>query len=119
MSVWCIALAGTEKWMQVGFSADFTHDDPEQTLILIDAFPEGTRTAHPFREHIEIAPSELVTPEYQVWMMVKPVVSEEGKNWTTRIVFVDQLKRRYKSQRVEFTWAGPRPQVAATATPAK
>lgn len=105
--VWAIGTDGTNKIMQVGFQADFTHDDPSQTLILVDAFPEGTQATLHFRESITIEPEMLVTPEYQIWMMVTPVVEQEGKNWTGQIIFVDQFKRKYKSkERFEFRWGG-------------
>jgi len=105
--VWCVASDGIIKIMQVGFAADLTHDDPRQTLILVDAFPEGTRSKFPFHNQITIGPAELVSPEHQIWMMVTPVVGEEGKNWTGRVVFVDQFKRKYMSEeRFEFMWGG-------------
>jgi hypothetical protein len=105
--LWCLAHQGDKKIMQVGFSADFTHDDPKQTIILVDAFPEGAHSELQFGDYIEIPPEELVTPNHQVWMMVTPVVGEEGKNWKGRIVFVDHWRRKYKSkERFEFMWVG-------------
>jgi hypothetical protein len=116
--VWCLAGDGKDLTiMQVGFQADFTHDDPEQTLILVDAFPESTHAKYPFRDSITIEAEELVEPEHQIWMMVTPVVGEEGKNWKGRIVFVDQFKRKYKcKEEFEFMWAGGK---SAGASPAK
>jgi hypothetical protein len=103
--LWCLAHRGDMKIMQIGFMADFTRDDPRQTIILMDSFPEGARSELPFQNYIEIPPEEIVTPQYQVWMMVTPVVGTEGKNWKGRIVFVDQWKRKYKSkEKFEFTW---------------
>jgi hypothetical protein len=104
--VWCLANDGNMKIMQVGFAADFTHDDPRQTLILVDAFPEGAHSKYPFHDDITIGLEELVTPEHQIWMMVTPVVGEEGKNWEGRIVFVDQFKQKHKGkEKFEFMWA--------------
>jgi hypothetical protein len=108
--VWCLASDGQTKIMQIGFMADITHDDPRQTLILIDAFPEGTRSKFHFHNRIVIRAEELVSPEYQIWMMVTPVVGKEFSNWNGRIVFVDQFKRKYKSEDTfEFMWGGGKP----------
>lgn len=105
--IWCLAHQGEKKIMQAGFGADFTHDDPKQTIILVDAFPESARSELSFRDYIDIPPEELVTPDYQVWMMATPVVGQEGENWSGRIIFVDQWKRKYKSEDTfEFKWVG-------------
>jgi hypothetical protein len=105
-SLWCLGRAGHEPFMQVMFMADFTHDDPDQTLLLIDAFLKRTEPIVHFHEPIDIDPEELVTPEYCVSLMVKPVIGEEGKNWRGRIYFTDQLHRTYRTKNVEFKWAG-------------
>src|SRR5713226_8271417 len=76
-SLWCLGRAGDEKFMQVMFSADFTHDDLDQTIILIDAFLKGTKPIVHFHDPIDIDPEELVTP-HPISLMVKPVVGEEG-----------------------------------------
>jgi hypothetical protein len=105
-SLWCIARAGDERIMQMMFMADFTHDDPDQTIILIEAFLKGTKPKFHFDEPIDIDPEELVTPKYNVHFMVIPFIGEEGKNWTGQIYFIDQLHRTYRTKNVEFKWAG-------------
>lgn len=105
-SLWCLVRAGDERIMQVTFMADFTHDDPDQTVILIEAFLKGTKPKFHFDEPIDIDPEELVTPEYSVSLMVTPVIGEEGRNWTGCVIFIDQLHRTYKTKKVEFKWAG-------------
>lgn len=104
--LWCLASQGGKKIMQVGFVADFTHDDPTQTIILVDAFPDGTRSELRLFDYITIPPEELVRLRHHLWRMVTPVVGEEGKNWKGRIVLVDQWKRKYKSKEFEFMWVG-------------
>ena len=105
-SLWCLARTGDERIMQMMFMADFTHDDPDQTVILIEAYLRGTKPKFHFDETIDIDPEELVTPKYNVHFMVTPVIGEEGKNWTGRVIFIDQLHRTYKTKKVEFKWAG-------------
>jgi hypothetical protein len=105
-SLWCLIPAGDERIMEVTFTADFTHDDPDQTVLLIEAFLEGTKPKFHFDEPIDIDPEELVTSECPISLMVTPVVGEEGKNWTGRVIFIDQLHRTYKTKKVEFKWAG-------------
>ncbi|MGD1216199.1 MAG: hypothetical protein ABR861_14565 [Terriglobales bacterium] len=105
---WCLAFAGGEKKaMQMSFMADFSHDDPGQTILLIDAYIKGTKPWIKFDEPIDIAPEELVTPEYQVHFMITPIIAPVGKNWTGRIIFIDQWHRRYRTKKFEFVWTGP------------
>jgi len=111
-SYWCLAREGDTPIMQIGFAADFSHDDPEQDVLVIDAHPKGTRTRYPC-EKFCVRPNELVSPR-QINLMVVPVVGEEGKNWKGRLVLVDQWKRRYKIEKYEFMWAGPRKDVPKT-----
>ena len=39
-------------------------------------------------------------------ILVTPVVGTKGKDWTGRLIFVDQFDRRYKSPKYTFKWAG-------------
>jgi hypothetical protein len=104
--IWCLAHAGTERLMQMMFMADFTQDDPEQTIILIEGYLKRTKPKFHFQEPIDLAPKRLVTPRYNVNFMVTPVIGDEGKNWTGRIYFLDQFHRTYKTRKVEFRWVG-------------
>jgi hypothetical protein len=104
---WCLAFSGKQRAMQVSFMADFSHDDPEQTILLIDAYLKGAKPWLRFDEPIDVAPEELVTPKYQVHFMVTPIIAPVGKNWTGRIIFIDQWHRRYKTKKFEFVWMGP------------
>ena len=103
-SYWCLAHEGDKRVMQVGFTADFAHDDPEQNVLVIEAYPKGTRTRYPLAEKLSIRPSELVTQRFN--LMAVPVVGEEGKNWKGRVVLVDQWKRRYKTDEPEGRLGG-------------
>jgi hypothetical protein len=105
-TIWCLAHAGTEPLMQMMFMADFTHDDPDQTVILVEVYLKGTKPKFHFQDPVDIDPEELVTPNFNVHFMVTPVIGEEGKSWTGRIYFIDQLHRTYKTKKVEFKWAG-------------
>jgi hypothetical protein len=105
---WCLANEGQTRIMQLGFAADFSHDDLKQTLVLINGYPEGTRPRYSFTSYIAIRAGDLVSPSFQLNLLVLPVLGEEGKDWMGRIVFVDQWHRTYKSKATKFMWAGPR-----------
>lgn len=107
MELWCIAFAGDKKVMQVCFMADFSHDDPKQTLLLIEARLKGTKPWMRFDEPIRIPPGQLVRSKYVEDFYVMPMIGTPGKNWTGRIIFKDQFHRPYKSGKFEFVWTGP------------
>ena len=107
MGLWCLAFSGEARAMQVCFMADFSHDDPDQTLLLIDAYIKGTKPWIRFDEPIKIPPGQLVRSNYVEDIMVTPIIAPVGKNWTGRIIFIDQYHRRYKTKKFEFKWTGP------------
>ncbi|SRR5712692_2069232 len=104
---WCLAFSGDTQAMQVMFSGDFSQDDPEQTILLIDAYVKGAKPWIPFDEPIEIPPEELVTSNCPVHFMVTPIIAPVGKNWTGRIIFIDQWHRPYKTKKFELCERGP------------
>lgn len=97
--LWGLGRQGDEPLMQVRFEVDLTHDDPEESLIIVDAHPEGTHLKIPFEKFV-IPPRQLV--ERTLAIFVQPVVGEKGKDWTGHIVLVDQFKRSYKTQKTTF-----------------
>jgi hypothetical protein len=108
--LWCIAeqkqTNGTAvEMMQIWFWADFNHDDEQQTLILTDAYPEGTSPQMGMISKFAIPPGMLVNQ--QVAAFVSPVKALRGNPWVGRFVLVDQFQRKYKTKRVTFRWAGP------------
>jgi hypothetical protein len=105
--MWCLARWGEEPGMQLVFMADFTHDDPHRSLVLIGAYLKGTKSWLNFFEPIEIPPQQLITPEYTLGVFVHPLVGVAGQPWRGRIIFVDQFKRTHKTEKVEFRFAGP------------
>jgi hypothetical protein len=107
MELWCLAFAGDKKIMQVCFMADFSHDDPDQTILLIDAYLKGTKPWMRFDEPIRIPPGQLVRSKHVEDFFVTPIIGTPGKNWTGRIIFKDHLHRPYKSEKFEFVWTGP------------
>ena len=48
------------EMMQVHFDADFNHDDDNQTLFIMDAFPEGTENCIPGFSRFVIPPHTVV-----------------------------------------------------------
>jgi hypothetical protein len=103
-ALWCLANENLQPVMQVVFTADYTHDDHAEGLIIIDAHPEKSQPWHPF-EKFDIRPGQL--RENRIAIFAQPVVGEKGKDWTGRIVFVDQFGRKYTTQSNTFKWAGP------------
>ena len=88
------------------FMADFTHDDPDRTLLLTGGYIKGTKPWHGFVEPIEIPPQEMITPTYTLGVFVHPVVGKIGEMWKGRIIFVDQFKRTHKTDKIEFKFVG-------------
>jgi len=110
ISLWCIGQQQQRygpplEMMQVTFRADFNHDDPRQTLVITEAYPEGTTPQLGMVQKFKI-PAETMVDE-QVTVFVTPIVAEKGKAWTGRIVLVDQFQRKHKTKKATFRWAGP------------
>lgn len=103
-SVWCYAWNGTEPMMQVRFDADITNDGNEAVLLL-DAYVKGTKAKIPFMRKIQIPPTTTITGEI-IAVFVEPIVGEGGKDFTGKIVFVDQLKRKHYTDKTTFAWVG-------------
>jgi hypothetical protein len=55
--------------------------------------------------HIQI-PKTTTTFRQIVGVFCAPVVAEGGKDFTGRVIFVDQLKRKHRSDKTTFTWVG-------------
>jgi len=95
------------EMMQVHLHADFNHDDDKQTLLIMDAFPEGTENRIPGLSRFAIRPHEVVNQ--QIVSFALPVIAEKGVGWTGRMVFVDQFQRRYKSRKGAYRWVSVPP----------
>jgi hypothetical protein len=102
--LWCYAwqMPNPNPTMQVGFDADFTNDSDHDALLLLDAYVEGTRSQLPFMSVIKV-PSTSTNLRETVGVHCTPVVGEGGNDFTGRIIFVDQLKRKHKSDKTTFT----------------
>jgi len=101
--VWCIAKNGDQEVMQIVFWADLNHDDPRQTLIITDAYPKGARSE--LRTlNFAVPPGQMV--HEQVVSFSVPIKGEKGKPWTGRLILVDQFKRKHKTDKATFRWAG-------------
>ena len=103
-SVWCYAWSGAKPMMQVRFDADITNDGNE-AVILLDGYVKGTKPKVPFMRKIDIPPTTTITDEI-IAVFVEPIVGEGGKDFTGKIVFVDQLKRKHHTDKTTFTWVG-------------
>ena len=102
-SLWCLSHNGDQELMQVMFSAGFNHDDPKQTLVIMDAYPSGTHVEIPGNDKFSVPPGQVVRE--RVYVFVSPVPAK-GKPWTGRFILVDQFHRRHKTQKVVLRWVG-------------
>jgi hypothetical protein len=105
---WCLAFAGEQKGMQLVFMADFSQDDEKEPLLLIDAYIKGTKPwVARGDDPIKVEPGHLIRDRYVNGIFVSPVVGEPGKNWTGRLIFIDQFHREHKTDKQQFVWTGP------------
>ena len=108
-NIWCIAHAGPGpsaiEYMQVVFTANLTHDDLKQGLIIVDAYPVGTASQVKAMDEIIIPHGEMV--KERVVAIVGPVIATKGKAWTGKFVLVDQFQRKHKTQKATFMYVGP------------
>jgi hypothetical protein len=111
-SLWCITgQAGTNdpttELMQIVFWAEITHDDDKQTLVIMDAYPDGTHSQLNSMTQFRIPPSTLV--HEQISAFVLPIKGERGRPYKSRFVLIDQFHRKYKTQELVFRWVGAPP----------
>jgi hypothetical protein len=109
-TIWCIAQMGQRngppiELMQTVFWADLNHDDPKQTLVIVNAYPEGTEPEMSTISKFAIPPGEMVNE--QLTAMVLPIKGKKGEPWIGKFILVDQFNRKYKTKRIKFKWAGP------------
>jgi hypothetical protein len=106
-NIWCYAWNGTDPvpMMQVRFDADFTNDSGHEAILILDAYVKGTKPKIPFMSHIRVPSTSTVVSQI-VGLFCAPVVGEGGQDFTGRIIFVDQLKRKHRSDKTTFKWVG-------------
>lgn len=107
-SIWCIAHSGpgpsATEYMHLVCSANITHDDLKQAMVIVDAYPVGATSQVKAMQDFTIPPQEMV--KEQIVAIVGPVVGKKGKPWTGKIVLVDQFLRKHKTEKVTFKWVG-------------
>jgi hypothetical protein len=106
-NIWCYAWDGANQnpVMQVRFEADITNDSDHEGVLILDAYVKGTKSKFPLTSHIEIPPATTMLRNI-VGVFSAPVVGEGGKDFTGRIILVDQFKRRHPSDKTTFKWVG-------------
>jgi hypothetical protein len=90
--------------MQVVSWADFTHDDPTETLVITAIYPVGSAPQIDTGRKFAIPPRTLV--KHQITAFVLPIKGVKGKPWKGRLVVVDQFFREYKTLKFTFKWWG-------------
>lgn len=101
---WCIAKEGQIPVMQLVFSADFSHDEPKEHIVLVNAYVKGAETRYPF-DRVIIAPHVLAMDRHLA-TFVFPVVGKAGHDWRGRLILIDQHERKYNTKKVTFKWVG-------------
>ena len=106
-NVWCYAWNGNNPnpMMQVRFDADFTNESDREGIFILDVYVEGTKSRVPIIDHLKF-PKTSTTFAQIIGLFCSPVVGEGGKDFTGRIIFVDQFKRKHRSDKTTFTWVG-------------
>lgn len=66
---------------------------------------KGTKPKIPFRERIKIRPTTTAMGE-NIAVFCTPVVGESGKDFTGKVILIDQLKRKHPTDKITFTWVG-------------
>jgi len=59
----------------------------------------------PFVTRIKVPPTATVTDEI-ICVFCTPVVGEGGKDFTGKVILIDQLKRKHPTDKITFTWVG-------------
>jgi hypothetical protein len=102
------------EMMQAMFWADFNHDDQRDTLVITQAYPQGTRPQMGIIK-FAIPPGQMVRE--QIASFVLPVKGTKERPWVGRFVLVDQFRRKYRTKKAAFRWIGPRTPSAPTQGP--
>jgi hypothetical protein len=102
---WCLAKNGHEEMAHIAFEAEFNHDDDKQAVVLVRAYAEGTEPQLAFMDTLILKPGHIRNE--QIGVFVSPFPAPKGQTWTGRIVFEDQFKRKYKTEKATFRWVGP------------
>jgi hypothetical protein len=106
-NVWCYAWEGANQnpMMQVRFDADITNDSNYEAVLILDGYVEGTKSKLPLMSHIKVPPATTALSQI-IGVFCTPVVAEGGKDFTGRIILVDQFKRKHPSDKTTFKWVG-------------
>lgn len=91
--------------MQVRFTADIMNDSPDEGILILDAYVKGTKPKVLFGKRIKIPPTTTVMSE-NIFVFCTPVVGEGGKDFTGKVILIDQLKREHPTDKITFTWVG-------------
>jgi hypothetical protein len=75
-------------------------------VIILDGYVKGTKSKFPLIRPIDIAPVTTAMRQI-VYLLVAPVVGEGGKEFSGRIILLDQLKREHPTDKHTFKWTGP------------
>lgn len=110
LSAWSYAWEGhgenQKPMMQARFTADITNDSDDETVVILDGYIKGTKPQIPFTARIKVPPTTTVTDE-NIAVFVRPVIGEGGKDFTGKVILLDQFKRKHPTDKITFKWVGP------------
>jgi hypothetical protein len=115
--IWSIGKEGMGddvlETMHIHAMADVNHDDDNQTLLIVNVYPEGTENRIPGMSQFKVAPKQILG--LSLMSFAQPVLGTKGQPWIGRLILVDQFDRKYKTKKAAFRWTGPpKPSVPPT-----
>jgi hypothetical protein len=90
-------------YMQVIIQARINHDS-SQAVVVVDSYPKGTVPIVSGMVIFIVPPNAMV--EEHLSSIAAPMVGKKGKDWTGRLVLVDHLRRKHKTDKITFMWVG-------------
>jgi hypothetical protein len=91
-----------KKTMSAHFSATFTNYDDNEPLVILEAYPEGTRQQ--FGTFPFTVPPQGCPIDAMVHATVLPVLGSPEQPLEMRFVLKDQFGRTYKTSKATFRW---------------
>jgi hypothetical protein len=73
-------------------------------VIITDVYPQGSRSEIRVSTNFVVPPGQMVHEQLQSFSLA--IKAEKGKPWIGRLILVDQFKRKHKTEKAKFQWAG-------------
>jgi len=73
-------------------------------VIITDVYPQGSPSEIRASTNFVVPPGAMVHEQLVSFSL--PIKAEKGKPWIGRLILVDQFKRKHKTEKAKFQWAG-------------